>query len=366
MTYLTASLSLDIDKIDFSLMKNGFVSSLFTPSNNANNIAAAPKKDIYTFAWFLDDFQTAKITGFSGTDFSISKDIFYDKINSGNVRNYFEFFAPLGGQDNILHYSITDANFSLVKWFDNWNTVSRIDDIDFLSQIFAQNDTISGSEFDDNLKAFSGDDFIFGSNGNDRMDGGDGIDTASYIGLVSEFDFSQTANGLIIRDLVKNRNGDDNLSGVEFITFDDAELLSSHEASKDVYLAYSILGRKPTSEELLSWSKYYNNNKMSIQELSHKFLSSDEFSKILEPLNKNNIDDYLDILYLNILGRNRGEEDIKSGDLGLSKVSRRANLTDNFAIDATNSLVKVAVDLIQSNEHMQPLSKLLINDLFIL
>jgi Ca2+-binding RTX toxin-like protein len=81
-------------------------------------------------------------------------------------------------------------------------------------------DVLDGGAGDDTLIGGGGDDVIFAGLGNDRLDGGAGIDTAVFQGDVTEYSFDYGPDGtLIVTDLVADRDGQDTLSGFEFVIF---------------------------------------------------------------------------------------------------------------------------------------------------
>ena len=82
-------------------------------------------------------------------------------------------------------------------------------------------DVLDGGAGDDTLIGGGGDDVLFAGLGNDRLDSGTGVDTAVFQGDVTEYSFDYGPDGtLIVTDLVADRDGQDTLSGFEFVIFD--------------------------------------------------------------------------------------------------------------------------------------------------
>ena len=89
---------------------------------------------------------------------------------------------------------------------------------------------ITGNNSENLLKGNAGNDTIFGKGGNDTLDGGknddiidggDGIDTASFSGMLSGYQITENADGsLRVEDLV-GADGTDTLRWVEFLAFSD-------------------------------------------------------------------------------------------------------------------------------------------------
>ena len=87
----------------------------------------------------------------------------------------------------------------------------------------AGNDEVRGGLGADTLFGGIGDDYLRGEQGNDSIDGGDGTDTVFFLGEHDDFQVFQPGNGTtIITDLrADGLEGQDTLSGVEFIEFFD-------------------------------------------------------------------------------------------------------------------------------------------------
>ena len=81
-------------------------------------------------------------------------------------------------------------------------------------------DTLRGGQGNDSIWGGAGADFLYGDRGDDSLIGGDGIDAAIYNGQSSGFSFSQV-NGVWIVTDNQGLLGQDTLSGIEFIVFDD-------------------------------------------------------------------------------------------------------------------------------------------------
>ena len=82
----------------------------------------------------------------------------------------------------------------------------------------AGNDILNGSTANDTLLGGDGDDRLYGGGGDDILDGGAGLDTAVYIGARSAYTIS-TVNGVTT---VRGPDGEDRLTNVERLQFDDA------------------------------------------------------------------------------------------------------------------------------------------------
>lgn len=79
-------------------------------------------------------------------------------------------------------------------------------------------DRLLGNDGDDVLLALSGDDILMGGRGDDRLDGGAGWDEAVFSGQSSRYKIFETPEG---RYEVRGLDGNDLLTGIELLRFDD-------------------------------------------------------------------------------------------------------------------------------------------------
>ena len=79
-------------------------------------------------------------------------------------------------------------------------------------------DRLTGDDGDDLLTAMNGNDILIGGAGDDRLDGGAGWDEAVFSGLSSRYKIFETPDGSFE---VRGLDGDDILTGIEMLRFDD-------------------------------------------------------------------------------------------------------------------------------------------------
>ena len=82
---------------------------------------------------------------------------------------------------------------------------------------------ILGNDQDNQLTGNGGDNVITGGEGNDTINGGEGEDTAEFSGNSSEYKVTKSDNKTIVTDTVSGRDGRDELSGIEVLTFKDGK-----------------------------------------------------------------------------------------------------------------------------------------------
>ncbi len=68
-----------------------------------------------------------------------------------------------------------------------------------------------------------GDNVFTGGGGNDIIKGGEGEDTAEFSGNSSEYKITKSDNKTIVTDTVSGRDGRDELSDIEVLTFKDGK-----------------------------------------------------------------------------------------------------------------------------------------------
>ncbi len=170
-------------------------------------------------------------------------------------------------------------------------------------------DILEGTDGDDGFYTYAGDDFIFPGLGLDYIDGGEGYDTVIYDNERAEF-VTLMPNGEIFVT-IPVINGD-RLVNIERIEFTDGDLVYDL-ASPNVGLVYRMyhagFGRTPDEAGLRFWVGHMDvlddspgSTQRTLAEFfAEKVLASDEF-KDLYGSNPNNAE-YIDAMYLNVLGR---------------------------------------------------------------
>ena len=100
----------------------------------------------------------------------------------------------------------------------------------------------TGTSDDDRIRAGNTDDTILPGAGNDNITGGGGVDTVVFEGSVFDYAWSETNQGLRVRDW-NTQDGDmgtDTISGVEWMQFDDALIEVGVDAPSNIVLPDEI------------------------------------------------------------------------------------------------------------------------------
>jgi len=191
-------------------------------------------------------------------------------------------------------------------------------------------DKLFGQAGTDTLFGQSGDDILIGGGGNDIIDGGTGLDTAEYSGIRSNYNIV-FESGLSIGTVTDNvsSEGIDTLRGISRLSFSDTNI--ALDITQNPGIAYRIykaaFDRTPDKVGLGFWIKALDNGETALK-MASEFNSSPEFISLYGANNSN--DDYLDLLYNNVLDRDgdAGGHAFWLGHLNAETVTREKLLID--------------------------------------
>lgn len=157
-------------------------------SGGNDNVDGGNGDDTVTFFGSIDGFQLENVSG----------DLRLTSLNG------MEGQATI---TNVEHfYSITDDR--------SWTMAQMLGRI-----VTTGNDTMIGTDYDDDFFADDGDDTLTGFGGNDILDGGDGDDQAIYLGNSTDYFVApRSSGGAVVIDLFGNEGRDD-LYNIESIYF---------------------------------------------------------------------------------------------------------------------------------------------------
>lgn len=169
---------------------------------------------------------------------------------------------------------------------------------------------IIGDDRIDFLQGFGGNDILEGSGADDLIEGGDGRDIARFSGQQDAYTVSVSQNGVTVRDRQADRDGTDELSGVEVLEFqdttwdlslfDDAALLSPEDfrTFAEMYIAY--FDRAPDAEGLAFWASALHNG-VPLEDIAALFFDQTETRALYPDLS--NFEVFAAQVYENVLGR---------------------------------------------------------------
>lgn len=154
------------------------------------------------------------IVGFAGADTIIAgsgHDFIYGNQGGDIVSGGYGSDTIIGGFGNDLIFGNQDADLIVAN--ENDDTVYG----------GFGDDTVFGGKGMDVLYGNEGNDLIFGNEGNDTIVGGAGIDTVPFAGDISRYRF-RTANAVLYVFDTQASGGNDALTEVEFLKFDDCTI----------------------------------------------------------------------------------------------------------------------------------------------
>lgn len=128
----------------------------------------------------------------------------------------------VGGTFHKLNYKYTNG-----AAIDAARTYSEPRDTQMSSAGFGvSKDLLIGGPLDDTLQSGLGNDFLFGTGGNDELNGGIGVDTGVYFGTPLDYDIRRNSEdgSWSVRNVRGAKDaGSDTLKNVEFVQFDDGK-----------------------------------------------------------------------------------------------------------------------------------------------
>ena len=156
-----------------------------------------------------------------------------------------------------------------------------------------------GSDSEDLLSGSSVADKFFGSAGNDKMNGGDDVDTVVYAGKRSNYTLTKNTSSYTVSS---SAEATDTLTNIERLQFSDLTVaLDISGTAGQAYRVYqAAFNRKPDNGGLKYWIQQMDGGK-KLSEVASGFIASNEF-KALYGANPSN-DQFVAKLYNNVLGR---------------------------------------------------------------
>ena len=293
-----------------------------------NITKASQDKDLYYSigAWFiayLESKHTAEhysVTYYNDLD-SLGHEAAFAKTYGKSSTDYlaeFEIFInqPL---DDILEIIPSTASYGVVS--EDVNVV-----VTTLGDLGA--DIIRGTTANDLLSGNVGNDTIFADGGSDTIAGGVGLDTIKYTLARENYTLADVGNSN--QTVVEVINGTiDTINTVERLSFSDVNVALDIAANPgEAYRLYkAAFDRAPDLVGLGFWIKALDNGETALK-MALEFNSSPEFISLYGANNSN--DDYLNLLYNNVLDRDGdpGGHAFWLGHLNAGSVTRERLLID--------------------------------------
>jgi len=262
--------------------------------------------------------------------------------------------------DSIAQF-VAEKKSLVEKLTSGFLNINELEKVDVIVSAAQKTDAIVASLFDikptdsalflsdglnDKITGTSGDDYIYAYDaGNDVIDGGGGINTAIYKGLVSNYKVVKTETGLTVTELLSGTNQTDILHNVQQIKFADQSTAvdqiqpmmamsamrssgpeiadstlswASSEAQRGVTVIYDLdshlaqeitalyeicFDELPDLDTLRFWEtevEAWGHDSAAFHKVAQSFLNSEEFLEVHQDLSD---DEFIDLVYWNGLER---------------------------------------------------------------
>ena len=189
-------------------------------------------------------------------------------------------------------------------------------------------DILYGNELDNTIRGDAGNDTIFADGGSDTIQGGLGLDTIQY--TLTRANYTLTNVGESSASVLEIIEGTtDSINTAERLSFSDVNVALDIAANPgEAYRLYkAAFDRAPDLVGLGFWIKALDNGETALK-MALEFNSSPEFISLYGANNSN--DDYLNLLYNNVLDRDgdAGGHAFWLGHLDAATVTREKLLID--------------------------------------
>ncbi|WEJ31935.1 DUF4214 domain-containing protein [Devosia sp. SD17-2] len=287
-----------------------------------------------------DGYNAARIEGYNLT-YS-----FDGRLTGGTVTKiqYFQGEQLRGTIDNMSVWGGTVGQH--LSWGDHAGLMRSIQQ--GRDTIFASsgNDRLGGHDGDDSFTAGGGTDQVYAGAGNDTItlsrgstyvDGGTGFDVVYMPGRGGTYGQSKTAEGWQFWNNAEGINS--NIANVERVAFSDG--VRAFDVDGNAGMGYRVyqaaFARDPDAGGLGFWIKSLDAGTQSTDSMANFFLNSPEFiSKYGTPATVSNAR-YIELLYLNALGRSLDQGGFNFWNDELNSGRRdRADLLLSFADSPEN------------------------------
>ena len=287
--------------------------SFFLELTNAKDASgtAVPIANKIATATIIDDD-----SGFEILNYGLGDDVY--TITNGNQ---YIVETPDGGIDRVessINYSLADTDGPGMQGSFVENLVLTGSAVTGTGN--ALSNILFGNALNNQLYGMEGDDILAGGAGNDVLNGGSGIDTAYYFGTAAQYSvrFDSATGTASVSDTQIQRDGADTLSGIERIAFADLSLNLSvrgvastiPQASLDriaeLYVAF--FNRMPDGDGMQFWIETFKSGQ-SINQIAEAFYNAGVyFSDITGYRADMTNEDFINIVYRNVLGRSEGAD----------------------------------------------------------
>ncbi|AFU47614.1 peptidase S8/S53 subtilisin kexin sedolisin [Acidovorax sp. KKS102] len=184
----------------------------------------------------------------------------------------------------------------------------------------ALDNTLFGNAANNQLNGQEGNDILVGLAGNDILNGGSGLDTAVYYGNAAQYGIriDRITGSTSITDTQLQRDGIDTLNGVERVAFTDLSLnlavrgvassIPQAGLNRIAELYVAFFNRMPDGDGMQFWIETFKSGQ-TINQIAEAFYNAGVyFSDITGYRADMTDDDFINIVYRNVLGRSEGAD----------------------------------------------------------
>ncbi len=270
-----------------------------------------PIANRYTTATLIDDDNGLEVLNFGlGDDvYVISND------------NQYVWETSDGGMDWVL----SSINYSLMDTDGAGNFGSFVENLALTGVAViatgnAAPNVLFGNALNNQLNGLEGNDLLAGGGGNDTITGGSGTDTAMYDGVAAQYTIvtNRALGTATVADRQAQRDGTDNLNSVERIAFDDltlnltvrslANTIPQASLNRIAELYVAFFNRMPDGDGMQFWVESFKSGQ-TINQIAEAFYNAGVFfSNITGYRADMTNDEFINIVYRNVLGRPEGAD----------------------------------------------------------
>ena len=145
-----------------------------------------------------------------------------EKLDPGGYALIQKFFPPYLTYTPELPESF-DGTFSL-SYDKSLVYTAKSQHLVHVTLTGARNANLIGNDHDNRLTGNAGDNILEGRMGDDYLFGGDGLDTAVFSGVSSEYKIVKDGGKMIVQDTRPHRDGTDICQGIEVLRFHDKDV----------------------------------------------------------------------------------------------------------------------------------------------
>lgn len=281
----------------------------------------------------LDEMRRAEIQFDQGENWNVD-----NRLEWNEVDFYATAAHEIGHAIGLGHSGASDSLMHATQKRDNLDL--KADDISGIRAIYGP------PEAPVSRGGTAGDDLIYLTANLKHINAFAGLDTVVVFGSRNAYDHQINDDGRVV--LTERASGEiDYLDNVERIRFTDGTLAADidGQVSKAYRLYQAAFDRTPDTGGLTHWTRILDEGHLSLQQSADRFTKSAEFSKTYGPIGQLSNDDFVVLLYQNVLGRDPEPAGRANWNSVAESGVPRGNMLAGFSESHENKLnVQTAID----------------------